>query len=422
MLKFFLTEGDIEIRITFYSPVQFIIERQAKRDMPGVSQAIDGAPHIRKTPCQFGWDWGPMLPSIGIWKDLTLEGHSIARLDDVHLRQFLSDSRVNLNIALTVEQLQTAPLAVRVLVTTPEDDILKAEVNVADGVTTIQIPVEDPQLWWPNGYGEQFLYKVEVSLHSGDKVCDQRGYQVGLRTIELQQEDDQWGKSFTFVVNGIPIFAKGSNWIPADSFPTRISDQHFHALIRDTAAVHQNLLRVWGGGFYEDERFYDLCDRYGILVWQDFIFSCSIYPLDERDFLENVRLEITENICRLRHRASLALWCGNNEMEWGWESWGWSKLEFEEEIVAFLENTPSLRSYLSLLRQRQLHSEWKELRSAYEQFFYITLPEWVSQFDPDTAYWTSSPSSNTPFVNVNGVEAGDTHNWEVWHGNKPFTV
>ena len=148
-------------------------------------------------------------------------------------------------------------------------------------------------------------------------------YQIGLRTIELRQEPDAWGRSFTFVVNGVPIFAKGSNWIPADSFPTRITDAALEGLIRSAAQTHQNMLRVWGGGFYEEERFYDLCDRYGILVWQDFIFSCSIYPLDDPEFLENVRVEAVENVRRLRHRASLALWCGNNEMERGWVDWGW---------------------------------------------------------------------------------------------------
>jgi beta-mannosidase len=191
-------------------------------------------------------------------------------------------------------------------------------------------------------------------------------------------------------------------------------------LIHDAAASHQNMLRVWGGGLYEEERFYDLCDRYGILVWQDFIFSCSIYALDQPDFVENVRQEVLDNVRRLRHRASLALWCGNNEMEWGWESWGWSKLEHEDQIVAFLESTPSLRSFLGLLRHRQVHPEWKTLRQAYDTFFYETLPRWVAGLDPDTPYWPSSPSSDSHFVDVNGVHAGDTHNWEVWHGNRPF--
>jgi beta-mannosidase len=217
-------------------------------------------------------------------------------------------------------------------------------------------------------------------------------YQVGLRTIELRQQQDQWGRSFVFVVNGVPIFSKGANWIPADSFPTRITDQFLEELIRSAAETHQNMLRVWGGGFYEEERFYDLCDRYGILVWQDFIFSCSIYPLDIPAFLENVHVEVVENIRRLRHRASLALWCGNNEMEWGWADWGWNRPELQD------------------------------LKAAYDQFFHNTLPAWCSAEDPDNAYWPSSPSSDTPFDDPNGQHQGDSHYWDVWHGRKPFTA
>ena len=183
---------------------------------------------------------------------------------------------------------------------------------------------------------------------SKDKVLDIKEYKVGLRTMELRQEDDAFGKSFQFIVNGVPIFAKGSNWIPADSFLTRFSDERLEKLIADAAASHQNMLRVWGGGLYEEERFYDLCDKYGMLVWQDFVFSCSIYPLDEADFHENVRIEVDENIKRLRHRASLALWCGNNEMEWGWESWGWQKHPMEDQLPVLVEQFPELGFLLDL--------------------------------------------------------------------------
>ena len=249
-----------------------------------------------------------------------------------------------------------------------------------------------PPLWWPNGLGEQPLYGVQVRLTRGGETLDEKTWQLGLRTIELRQEPDEWGRSFTFAVNGRPFFAKGSDWIPADSFPTRVTDAALEDLIRSAAETHQNMLRVWGGGFYEDERFYDLCDRYGILVWQDFIFSCSIYPLDEPDFVENVRVEVVENIRRLRHRASLALWCGNNEMEQGWVEWHWDR------------------------------SDLQDLKAAYDRFFHQTLPEWCAAEDPDHAYWPSSPSSDTPFKSPNGQVQGDAHYWDVWHGRKPFTA
>ena len=221
---------------------------------------------------------------------------------------------------------------------------------------------------------------------------DQQKFQVGLRTLELRQQPDEWGSSFIFIVNGVSIFVKGSNWIPANSFPTRISDAYLEGLIRAAAETHQNMLRVWGGGFYEEERFYDLCDRYGILVWQEFIFSCSIYPLDDPEFVENVRFEAVENIRRLRHRASLALWCGNNEMEWGWHDWNWNRPELQD------------------------------LKVAYDKFFHHTLPAWCLAEDPDHSYWPSSPSSDTPFVDPNGQRQGDAHYWDVWHGAKPFTL
>ncbi|MBN1584451.1 MAG: glycoside hydrolase family 2 protein, partial [Anaerolineae bacterium] len=311
-------EGN-ELRIVFDSPVRFAAAQQAFRPMPGVSQAIPGGPYLRKAPCQFGWDWGPQLPPIGIWKDIRLEGYEGARIEDVHLRQEHAGGQATVEASVAVQSWEEAPRSAVMRIVAPDGQVFETGAAVApDNDITLRIVVPDPQLWWPNGYGAQPLYQAAVKLYEGDIVLDQREYLLGLRTIELRQEPDEWGRSFTFVVNGVPVNAKGSNWIPADSFPTRISDEYLEGLIRSAAETHQNMLRVWGGGFFEEDRFYDLCDRYGILVWQDFIFSCSIYPLDDPDFLANVRVEIIENIRRLRHRASLALWCGNNEMEWGW--------------------------------------------------------------------------------------------------------
>jgi beta-mannosidase len=417
-----LCEGENEVAILFRSPVQYVTARQAERRLKGVSQAIEGGPHLRKAPCQFGWDWGPMLPPIGIWKDIRLEGRSVARLDDVHLRQHHEGGQVTVVAEITVDRWSDVSLVEAVRVTDPDGSVMEAQAEVNRGSGVVEIPIPEPQLWWPNGYGEQPLYGVDVLLTAEGRVCDRRSYQMGLRTIELRQEPDEWGKSFTFVVNGVPIFAKGSNWIPADSFPTRISDEYLEGLIRSAAESHQNMLRVWGGGFYEEERFYDLCDQYGVLVWQDGVFSCSIYPLDDEPFLENVRVEVLENVRRLRHRASLALWCGNNEMEEGWESWGWAKHDYEDQIGAFVERVPALRWLVRMAEGRDLLPDWRELRDAYDQFFHTTLPEWIAQLDPDTFYWPSSPSSNTPFQDAGGEEQGDAHYWGVWHGREPFTA
>jgi beta-mannosidase len=396
-VKLLLKAEGNELRIEFASAVHYAAQKQAVRNLPGVSQAIPGGPHVRKAPCQFGWDWGPQLPPVGIWKDIRLEAFSAARLADVHLRQRHEGGKVEVEVEAEVETFEASaePLWLAVTITAPDGSHAEKTFEVSETLkVSARIPIANPQLWWPNGYGEQPLYEVKVEVKAAVEplALASASYRIGLRTIELRQEPDAWGRSFAFVVNGVPIFAKGSNWIPADSFPTRISDDYLEMLIRAAAETHQNMLRVWGGGFYEEERFYDLCDRYGILVWQEFIYSCSIYPLDDPQFLENVRIETVENVRRLRHRASLALWCGNNEMEQGWAEWHWDRPELQA------------------------------LKAAYDRFFHHTLAAWCAAEDPDHAYWPSSPSSDTPFEAPNGQIQGDAHYWDVWHGRKPFTA
>ena len=396
-VKPFLNEaGENVLTINFASPVKFIAEKNAIREMPGPYHSMGGGPYIRKAPYQFGWDWGPQLPPIGIWKDICLEGYSEARLAEVHLRQQHAGGQVTVEARITIEHWGKMPITGVVRITAPDGEIHDNNASITmQNEVIVKVSIPHPELWWPNGYGSQPLYRVDVLLKSShtskDGLLDLRSYQIGLRTIELRQQEDEWGRSFVFVVNKIPILAKGSNWAPAESFPTRISDEYIEGLIRSAAETHQNMLRVWGGGFYEEERFYDLCDRYGILVWQEFIFSCSAYPLNDPEFLENVHVEAIQNIRRLRHRASLALWCGNNEMEWGWVDWNWDR------------------------------SQLQDLKVAYDQFFHHTLPEWCQAEDPDHTYWPSSPSSDTPFVDPNGQRQGDAHYWDVWHGGKPFT-
>lgn len=386
-----MAEGN-ELRVDFESVVRHVTAKQAARDLPGVSHAIPGGPHVRKAPCQFGWDWGPQLPPVGIWKDIRLEGFDSARLAEVHLRQFHANGVVRVEARLAVEN-WAAGLEAVLQVTAPDGAVRSTNAALAGASDDcLEVEIDNPQLWWPNGFGGQPLYRVQVQVHRSGEIQDEKSFQLGLRTLELRQEPDEWGRSFEFTVNGVPVFAKGSNWIPADSFPTRLTEADLDRLIRSAAETHQNMLRVWGGGFYEDERFYDLCDRYGILVWQEFIFSCSVYPLDDPAFVENVRHEAVENIRRLRHRACLALWCGNNEMEQGWAEWGWERPDLQD------------------------------LKAAYDRFFHHTLAAWCQAEDPDHAYWPSSPSSSTPFVNPNGQVQGDAHYWDVWHGRKPFTA
>lgn len=391
-LKPLLQEGENQLRIQFASPVRYCAERQADEPMVGVSQALPGGPHLRKAPCQFGWDWGPQLPPIGIWKDIRLEAWSEARLKDVHLRQIHSGGKV----VISAQVVTTHPVAggsARLEVSPPDhSSVITKKASLEDQSCQLELEIDNPQLWWPNGYGAQPLYGIKVCLEKEGNVLDQRDYKLGLRTIDLIQEPDEWGESFKFAVNGVIIFARGSNWIPTDSFPTRITRRKLEKILSDAVLVHQNMLRVWGGGFYETEDFYDLCDQYGILVWQDFIFSCSMYPFGAPDFLENVREEVLQNVRRLRHRTSLALWCGNNEMEEGWVDWQWDK------------------------------SKFGHLEEAYDHFFHHQLKEWCQGEDPDRPYWPSSPSSGTPFKNPNGQERGDAHYWQVWHGRQPFSA
>ncbi len=393
-VKDLLKPGKNVVQIHFKSPVNYVSEKQEEQPLPSPDQSIQGGPHLRKAPCQWGWDWGPMLPPIGIWKEARLEAYSKAKLDMVHLQQdHQFDGSVQVSADAKIEHWRDDTLQLCLTLKDPDGNTFATTCKVLNGSAVASIEIPEPKLWWPNGYGEQTLYKAEVSLRTSDEtILDSKTYQLGLRTLELRQEEDEFGESFTFVVNGVPIFAKGSNWIPADSFPTRITRKQLDQLLGDAARAHHNMIRVWGGGFYESEDFYDMCDQYGILVWQDFIFSCSVYPLDDPQFLENVHQEVVDNVHRIRHRASLAIWCGNNEMDWGWEQWGW-------------DNEATLK-----------------YRESYQTFFYETLPQWLESLDPDTPYWFSSPTSGTPFEDANSNDEGDAHYWEVWHGAKPFTA
>ncbi len=393
-VKNLLKEGENHLRIHFDSPVKYVSELQRAQPLASPDMSIPGGPHLRKAPCQWGWDWGPKLPPIGAWKDARLEGFSTARFKSTHIHQrHRYDGSVEVCVDAVVDQWSKAPLQLCLTLRDPNGKVFATSCRILDGSAKAVLEVKEPMLWWPNGYGDQALYQAKVTIRDeNETVMDMRDYQLGLRTLELRQAADQYGETFTFIINGVPIFAKGSNWIPADSFPTRITREGLDHLLGDAARAHHNMIRVWGGGFYESEDFYDLCDHYGILVWQDFIFSCSIYPLNDADFLENVRQEVIENVSRIRHRACLALWCGNNEMDWGWEAWGWSE------------------------------GETRQYRESYQTFFYDTLPNWLAKLDPDTPYWYSSPTSGTPFENCNSDDVGDAHYWEVWHGAKPFSA
>ncbi|MFT3890580.1 MAG: glycoside hydrolase family 2 protein [Anaerolineales bacterium] len=381
-----LVPGINAVSVIFRSPVAYVDSRQKERKLPTMMNG--GMAHLRKVQNDFGWDWGPRLVTSGIWREIKLEGYSAARLGDVHIQQHHEGGKVSLTATAYVEEWMADSLVLQLHLTHPDGKMQQVGVTVnGKQPICLTLNVDFPQLWWPNGLGAQPLYQAEVVLADNGLCLDQRNFQVGLRTLELCQEPDAWGKTFTFVVNGVPIFAKGADWIPADLFPTRLNCERYKRWIKDTAAANMNMLRVWGGGYYEDENFYDLCDRYGILIWQDFMFACAAYPFDETEFTENVKVEVEQAVSRLRHRACLALWSGNNEIEMLWGLW----------------------------------KKHKSLTEACECFFYHDLPDWVAKLDPDHSYWPSSPSSGKFMDKTNSDNFGDTHLWQVWHGLKPFT-
>jgi len=390
-IRALLRPGMNTLMIRLRSPLAFVRTQHRRRPLPGLGHP--GVAHLRKAPAHFGWDWGPELPTLGIWQAVALEGFSIARIEDLHIRQRHADGRVTLMLRARVERWQDLPLSLRIALVDPEGNVSRWEFPLREESLTIEIPIERPLLWWPSGLGAQPLYQLKAGLWAGDRLLDLRREILGLRTLDLFRERDGWGESFVFVINNIPVWAKGANLVPPDARSPWVEEETLAHLVQSAAAAGMNMLRVWGGGGYGDKRFYALCDRHGILVWQDFPFACMLYPLDEPGFLEEVRAEVRENVRRLRHHPSLALWCGNNEIEMLWPLWRWQ-----------WKGRPKALAHLAAVHKR---------------FFYELLPEWVRADDPDRPYWPGSPSSGIFREEVNRDERGDAHLWHVWHGRAP---
>ena len=381
-VKALLREGENTIRIIFASPTKYIREEYAKKPLEGSSDALRGFPYLRKAHCMFGWDWGPHLPDAGIWRDIELACVDTARLRDVYIGQRHEPGRVTLNGVSHIQRITGGETKVSVAVTAPDGQVFTAEGD------TCSVAVDRPELWWPAGYGAQPLYSVEVTLSDGRGVLDTWKGRIGLRTMTVRREKDEWGESFCHCVNGLDVFAMGADYIPEDNLLPRVSRERTRRLLEDARAANMNTIRVWGGGYYPDDFFYDLCDELGILVWQDFMFACAAYDLTEA-FEENVCAEFRDNIRRLRHHASLALWCGNNEIE----------------------------SFVPL----EIWAKEKKQIADYIKLYEYILPKIVKEEDPDAFYWPSSPSSGGSFDHPWDENRGDCHYWDVWHGLKPFT-
>jgi beta-mannosidase len=390
-----LIAGDNNLRIVFRSPVNEILPVMAKLNyqLPAPNdQGEKTSPFTRKAPYHYGWDWGPRFVTSGIWRPVSLEAWNQVRVNDVQvIVKNITPTAAELTANVEVEA-STAGTAT-ILLENLSDRLGagKQQVDLKQGVNhvTFNFFVTHPKLWWPNGLGAQPLYNFRARSLVNNQLTDEMTVRTGLRTLELRQQRDEAGQSFMFVVNGIPVFAKGGNWIPADSFPTRITKDKYRFLLKSVRDSNMNMLRVWGGGIYEANDFYELADEMGILVWQDFMFACSMYPATQ-EFLDSVRAEATDNVKRLRNHPSIVLWAGNNEIEAGWMNWGWR------------QNLPA--------------SLWDD----YKKIFHGVLQEVTAQFDPSRPYWPSSPHGGLD-DDPDSARSGDVHFWRVWHAAEPFS-
>jgi beta-mannosidase len=385
-IRDFIVEGDNQIHVLFRSPLEFIQLKHQQQPLWGADDCEPGFGHLRKAHYMFGWDWGPTLPDMGIWRDIAVEFHDIGRLVDVHIMQYHENGQVAIEVAVTKDQWQKVKADIEIVLISPSGGKESRVIPGAGEHERIRIDVADPELWWPNGFGNQPLYQVETTLRQAGQILDQKLMTIGLRTLTIRQDDDEWGKGFAFEINGLLIFSMGANYIPEDNLLSRRSREKTERLISDCVAANFNSIRIWGGGHYPDDYFYDLCDAYGLIVWQDLAFACAIYDMTD-SFTENIRQEAEDNVRRIRHHASLGLWCGNNEMEW--------------------------------IGERMANKDEKVKREYLDQYEKV-LPEVVRRIDPQTFYWPASPSSGGGFDKPNDENFGDVHDWNVWHGRRSF--
>ena len=393
--KKLLHPGKNEIQIVFRSVLRFIEDYsyEAHKKINYIPcGSMKGNQLLRKAHSMFGWDWGPQTIDAGIFRDIYLQGYSHARIEDIRIHQ---QHAKNVSVQTSITLSESVP-GQKLCVELSEDGADKplqtklCKTN-ADGVAAVDFVIENPKLWWPNDYGDQPLYIVRTSLLDEDGTSlESITRRIGLRTLTISQEKDEWGNEFAFCVNGVKIFTRGGNYIPDDCLYTRITEKKLDYILESCRRAHFNCVRVWGGGYYPSDAFYDLCDEKGLIVWQDLMYACNVYDVTDA-FAENCRQETYDNVRRLRHHASLGLWCGNNEIESAWDHWG----DFQKE-------TPYLRA-------------------DYIRLFEEVLPKAVQEADGETFYWHSSPSSGGCFDNPDDANRGDTHYWDVWHGQKPFT-
>ena len=401
-----LMPGENELSIIFRSPITEGIKKYdaqgyeipvSDNDLAKIGQ-VEGEKKVsiytRKAGYHFGWDWGPRLVTSGIWRPVMIRAWDAAKIENLQIVQnSVEEEKATFSAVIEIEAEKKAKA--KLSIHNEQAVLVKDEIQLKKGLQkiTVDFEIKNPKLWWTNGLGEQHLYNISAQLDiKGQKVKEET--RIGIRTLELVREKDDDGTSFYFKLNGHPVFMKGANYIPNDVFLPRVTEENYRTVVESAKNANNNMLRVWGGGVYEEDIFYDLCDENGILVWQDFMFACAMFPGDEA-FLENVRHEAIDNVKRLRNHPSIALWCGNNEILAAWKGWGWERAERAKNK----ENADKI---------------WQ----AYVDIFHKTLPEVVEEYDPQRSYWGSSPSSG-PGIPADLVN-GDEHYWGVWWGKEPF--
>lgn len=385
-----LKKGKNHLKIVFLSAVQKGKEEASKLPytLPEKERVF-----VRKAQYQFGWDWGPRFVTAGIWKKVQLKFWNSATIENIKFSQLeLNDKKAILEFTteIYVSKAKTIQLKINE----------KSETfNLKKGTNKVKMPYEisNPKLWWCNGLGFPHQYEFHFSLKQNREILDKKKLKIGLRTIELVQDKDEFGTSFYFKLNGKPVFMKGANYIPQDSFIPKQMPSSYHETIQNARKANMNMLRVWGGGVYADDEFYNACDANGILVWQDFMFACAMYPGDEK-FIENVKQEVIDNVNRLQNHPSIALWCGNNENDEGWHNWGWQK-QFN----------------YSKADSTQIWNDYKKV-------FHEMIPKTLDSLLPKekNVYWPSSPSIG--WGRKESLTQGDSHYWGVWWGKEPFEM
>lgn len=412
-VKKHLRQGENTLLIKFESPIN---HDMMKPLTSGINYPADnddsylgGTGHhklsvfARKAPYHYGWDWGPRFVTSGIWKPVELVAYSEVALKDVYIHQnHVSKEAARLSLKMEVESTDTQEVTI-LMCYGDQQIVLPKSLN--NGLNQVDIPFEviNPRLWWSRGLGEPYRYNVTVKVIQGERLLKEMTFKHGIRKIELVREADVQGQTFYLKLNDTPVFCKGANHIPNDSFITRVTKERYEYEIESAVSANMNMLRVWGGGIYEQDIFYELCDEKGLLVWQDFMFACSMYPGDDA-FLENVRQEAIDQVKRLRKYASVVLWCGNNEIDVAWAEfvetagWGW--------------------------KQKYTDTVRKQLWADYQALFHDVLAEITKELVPNEPYWPSSPLADLTGDDVQhalGVKtAGDVHYWDVWHGKQPF--